>query len=465
MKDTHLTRRAFLAATTLSAAAVATGGRTLVNAAEVVPGAVSPNETVNIGLIGLGGRCRHLAETCARIPNLRIAAICDCFRPRIDGFMDLQPDGQTWNQYIDFREMIERENLDGVMVITTTHARAWITCQAMAAGMDVYIEKPMCLTIAEGREMVRQARLYDRVTQVGTQQRSTPLNNWASDLVKNGAIGQVKQVLAPDFFGPRDWTPKPGQDSPEGGDENWWDIWTNQAELRPYHRDLHRSWSTWRDYDGGGMSFGVTGWGTHSYDQIQRGLGTDETGPNEITLEEPVAERPGGKFEKREHGPDETGAPFYHMIHGQSGLRAKVRMKYATGTELLLHLDADRGPGLGCIFVGENGRIEINRDRIAADPKELIDGPDRPEPLGAQDLWESQTHIEDWVRCIKTREKCTADIEYGQRSSTLCYLVNIARDLGRVDETLHWDPAAERFTNSDEGNAMLSRPRRAGYEL
>lgn len=310
--------------------------------------------------------------------------------------------------------------------------------------------------------MVETARQYDRVTQVGTQQRSMPLNNWASDLVKNGAIGRVTSVLAPDFLGPRRWTPQEGQETPNGGDENWWDVWTNQAELRPYRRDLHHGWSTWWDYDGGGMSFGVTGWGTHSYDQVQRGLGTDETGPVEVELEEPVAERPGGKYEERTPGEDETGSNFYGMVRNVSGFRAKVRMKYAQGTELLLHLDADRGPGLGCIFVGEKGRIEINRDRIAADPKELIGGSDQPAPLS---VMESQPHVENWIDCIKTRAKCTADIEYGQRSTTLCCLVNIARDLGRVGEPLLWDPAMERFTNSDEGNAMLSRPRRAGYEL
>jgi hypothetical protein len=150
------------------------------------------------------------------------------------------------------------------------------------------------------------------------------------------------------------------------------------------------------------------------------------------------------------------------MAKGAVGPRAKVRMKYANGTELELHLDADWGPGLGCIFVGEKGRIEINRDRISADPAELVQSPDRPEPLKVP---ETQPHIENWIQCIKSREKCTADIEYGHRSSTVCYLVNIARNVGRVGETLNWDPEAERFTNCDEGNAMLSHPRREGWEL
>src|SRR5690606_29225638 len=132
------------------------------------------------------------------------------------------------------------------------------------------------------------------------------------------------------------------------------------------------------------------------------------------------------------------------------------------GTELLLHLDADRGPGLGCIYEGENGKIEVNRDMVAGDPRELLEGPERPPTLSVP---ETQPHIEDWINCIKSRGACTADIEFGQRASTLCYLVNIVRNLGQVGEPLQWNPAEERFTNSDAGNAMLSRPRRAGYEL
>jgi predicted dehydrogenase len=422
------------------------------------PGA---NDTVRVGLIGLGGRCKDIAQTSVGIPGMQIAAICDCFKPRLDGWMQTVGEQAGWKPYLDFREMIEKEKLDGVMVETTTHARAWIACSAMAMGCDTYIEKPMCLSIDEGREMVEIARKYGTVTQVGTQQRSMPLNNWASDLVKNGALGKVVKVLAPDFVGPQTWQPQEAQPMPEGATPGWWDIWTNQSELRPYHHDLHYGWARWDDYDGGGVSFGVSGWGTHSYDQLQRGLGTDETGPVEIMLEEEVADRPSGKFEAREPAATETGAGYYGMAN-LVGPRAKVRMKYANGTIAELHLDADFGPGLGAIFVGENGRIEINRDMISSDRPELISGSDRPPALSVP---ETQPHIENWINCIKTRERCTADIEYGHRSSSLCYLVNIVRNLGRVGETLHWDPVKERFTDCNEGNRMLARKKRYDYRL
>ena len=455
-----ITRRAFLAATTTTAAALA-GCATKPKAARVVPGKISPNERVRVGLIGLGGRCKHLAGTCLGIPEMEIAAVCDCFQPRVDAFLGSVGKDRSCKGYIDFLDMIEQEQLDGVMVETTTHARAWVTCHAMAAGADVYIEKPMCLTIAEGRQMVKCARRHKRVTQVGTQQRSIPMNNWASDLVKNGAIGQVEAVLAPNFIGPVRWAGKPAEEMP-AGNEGWWDVWTNQVEMRPYRKELHYGWANWWAYDGGGRSFGVTGWGTHSYDQIQRGLGTDCTGPVEVVLEEPLLDMPAGAFKERTPAENETGSPYYHMITRASGPRAKVLMRYANGTELRLYLDGDCSPGLGCIFVGEGGSIEINRDKIAADPPVLIQSPEAPPRLSVP---ETQPHIENWLHCIKTRETCNADIEYGQRSSSLCYLVNIARDVGEVGKTLKWNPKKERFTNCPAGNKMLSRPRREGYEL
>jgi len=423
------------------------------------PGA---NERVTIAAIGLGGRCRGLASNCLAVPQLQLVAACDCFKPRVDVFLGTVGKGRKMTGYTDFREMIDKENLDGVLVETTTHARAWVACHAMALGVDAYIEKPMSLTIGEGRDMVNVARKHKRVTQIGTQQRSIPLNNFASDLVKNGAIGKVKTVLAPNFVGPVHWEPQPAQKMPEGGGDNWWDTWTNQAEMRPYHANLQYGWNRWWAYDGGGRCFGVTGWGAHSYDQIERGLGTDETGPVEVVLEEPVRDMDCGKFDPRKLTDDETGARYYRMAKNVVGPRAKVRMKYANGTELRLHLDGDWGPGLGCVFVGEKGKIEINRDKVSANPKELLQSPDNP---GHLKVPENQPHIENWIECIKTRGTCNADIEYGQRASTLCYLVNVAREVGKVGETLRWDPETEKFTNCDEGNKLLTRPRRKGYEL
>jgi predicted dehydrogenase len=431
-------------------------------------GATPPSETVRVGVIGCGGRANVIGEG-KDVAGFKPVASCDCQLQRAEDFAKRHSNGQPWGVYDDFRRMIEAEKLDAVMVETTTHARAWIVMHSMLAGMDVYIEKPMCLTIAEGRAMVKAARKLNRVTQVGTQQRSMPLNNWASDLVKNGSLGKILTVLAPNFVGPFRWTKTTTADVKEPV-EKWWDVWTNQAELRPYDGAIHHGWARWWDYDGGGLCFGVTGWGTHSYDQINRGLGTDATGPVEVLLEEPVENRDTGKFAPRETvggvvvgdtGDEDTGTG-YHGMAKLAGPRAKVTLKFATGTEVKLHLDGDRGPGLGAIFVCEKGKVEINRDKVASNPKEIVRSSDNP---GHNRKPETAYHFENWIECIKSRKLCNADIEIGQRSSSLCYLVNIARDVGRVGEPLKWDPVAERFTNCDEANKCLQRPRRKGWEL
>ena len=453
----------------LKAGAAALALPTLLPARLLGAAGAAPSETVRVGVIGCGGRAGSAVGDGAGVKGFQVVAACDCEPNKAAAFAKQHSGGQPWGVYDDFRRMIDREKLDAVMIETTTHARAWIAILAMQAGVDAYIEKPMCLTIAEGRAMVRAARKFNRVTQVGTQQRSMPLNNWASDLVKNGAIGKIHTVLAGNYVGPERWTRTSSKDV-KGSVEPWWDMWTNQAELRPYDGELHHGWARWWDYDGGGLCFGVTGWGTHAYDQINRALGTDDTGPAEVTLEEPVEVRDTGKFVGRQTvggvivgdtGDIDTGTD-YHGMARLSGPRAKVGMKFASGTELKLHLDGDRGPGLGAIFIGEKGKIEINRDKVASNPKELVRASGNP---GHNRRPETAYHIENWIECVKSRKRCNADIEIGLRATTLCYLVNIVRQVGRVGQPLKWDPVAERFTNCDEANKLLNRPRRKGYEL
>jgi len=451
MKRSTLNRR-----TVLKAAAAAVAFPQVAS-----PRVLGANDQVKVAIIGLGGRAGGMFRETRRIQNLRIVDVCDCFRPRVKRFIASYGKGRGWKGYEDFRVMIEKEKPEGVMVETTTHARAWIVITAFQMGCDVYIEKPMCLTIAEGRYMVKAARKYRRITQVGTQQRSIELNNRASDMVKNGVIGKVHTVLAPNYVGPVKWKPMPPAPMPKDTSANWWDVWTNQAAMRPYHPQIHYGWAKWWAYDGGGLCFGVTGWGTHSYDQINRALGTDDTGPVEVWLEEPVRVMPAGKFTKPAR-PDDTGRPYHHMAKSVVGPRAKVRMRFANGTEVKLHLDGDHGPGLGAIFIGEKGRIEINRNLVSSEPKELTK--DLKPTLPGEGRG-TEYHVRNWLLGIASRKRCNADIEIGQRATTLCYLVNIVREVGKVGEKLRWDPENERFTNCEEANKLLDRERRKGWEL
>ena len=137
-------------------------------------------------------------------------------------------------------------------------------------------------------------------------------------------------------------------------------------------------------------------------------------------------------------------------------------MKFASGTELRCHLDGDHGPGLGAVFIGESGKIELNRGQVLAEPAEILTAAHAPQPPAARG---TAPHVENWLDCIKSRKRANADIEIGQRSSTLCYLVNIVRAVGKVGKRLHWDSERERFTNCDEANVFLDCERRAGWEL
>jgi predicted dehydrogenase len=384
-----------------------------------------PNDRLQIGFIGLGGRARWILKDEA-LPGAEVVALADCFLPRCEEAAALVPGGGKPKQYQHYRDLLELEKLDAVFVETTTHARVLACIHALQAGCDVYAEKPQSLTVAEGRALVRAVRKYRRILQTGSQQRSMPINRHASKLVREGAIGKVHTVITCNFAGGKRWKAKDTPDPMPGGLD--WDAWCNQTELRPYYKELQFGWGDFVDYDGGGQSWGVSGWGTHSLDQVQCALGADDTGPVEIWPEEP-------------------------------GPQGRVTMRYANGTLLKLE-GKNRGmEDLGAIFIGDQGRIEILRGDYTADRKELRDGAPPVTPQGPK---ESIPHIENFFACIRTRKQPNADAETGHRATTLCHLVNICRT---VQRKLRWDPKHERFAADDQANQLLSRPRRKGYEL
>jgi predicted dehydrogenase len=383
------------------------------------------NDRIEVGIIGVGGRAKWLIEH-EDFGDARIVAIADCFAPRLTEASKLHPQGEKWAKYTEYRDMLEKTRLDAVFVETTTHARALIALHALEAGLDVYAEKPMTLTVQEGQVLTNAVRYYKRVLQTGTQQRSMPINIYASGLVSSGKIGRIEKVIVCNFIGPERWIPMPAERKADGLD---WDAWCNQTELRPYHSKLHRGWARWWDYDGGGLSWGVSGWGTHSLDQVQAALGTSLTGPTEIV--------PEGK------GPE-----------------CKVSLRYADGTLVSLEQEIIKDhQQLGGIFEGANGRIQIvrgdfytNRPEFKQDAPEIIkEGPG-----------ENSFHLRNFFECMRTRTKPNADVEIGHRSNTVCHLVNIARELQRK---LRWNPADEVFIDDAEANAKLCRPRRKEYEL
>jgi predicted dehydrogenase len=385
------------------------------------PGRPGANDRVIIGFIGTGGRARQLMD---HVPaDGRIVAICDCFRQRTEETLKLKQ--KEWNTYQIYQKMFEKEKLDAVVVATTDHARVLPCIRACEAGLDIYAEKPLTLTIAEGRVLVKAARKYNRVFQVGSQQRTMEMNRFACELVRTGGIGKLKHVQGINYGGPREYQGLPEQPIPEGDD---WDIWQAQTEARPFNHALQFGWMGWRDYSGGQM----TNWGAHGVDQIQWALGKSESGPVEI----------------------------WPVTPGTSG---KVSMRYADGVQVDYELP-EGAPMGGAVFIGSDAKITIDRNEFKTDPDGFVKN--APDP-SVQKAWEgpdwvSRPHMQNWIDCIKSRAKPNADVEIGHRSISVCHLANIARQIGRP---LKWDPERETFPGDAEANAYLDRPRRKGWEL
>ncbi len=399
------------------------------------PGGPGANGRIAVGVIGCGGR---VASILRELPaDLQVVALADCdlrqmnvgsvFGNAVSNTEKFSQTFAKWNRYQDYREMFDKEKLDAVFVTTTTHARALICIHAIQAGLDVYAEKPLTLTIEEGQVLVKAARKHKRVVQVGTQCRSLELYSWVNNLVRSGRLGRIEKVVAHNFEGPVRRGTKSGQTPPK---ELNWDMWCNQTPLVPYVLDeMHPGsglWGKWWEYDGGGLTWGMTGWGTHSLDMVQAALGTDYTGPVEIW-----PEKPGDAL-------------------------SPILMRYVDGRRLELTLPRGYGNFWGQIFHGQNGKIEFFLDKLTSDVPELVAG--HPKPQGYPAL----PHLENWIACMKSRKRPNADVEIAHRSSTVCHLANIARELGR---RLRWNPKKEKFVGDDEANALRSRPRRNGYDL
>jgi predicted dehydrogenase len=419
MKKTSLHRRRFLqSVAALSLPAL------LPRRAQANPG---PNDRIRVGAIGVGNRASLLLD---QLPDdAQLVALCDCNLPRAEAFKS-QKKGD-WPVYQDYRKLLDRQDIDAVIVATGEFQRVLPCIHACQAGKDVYAEKPLTLYIQEGRALVDAVRRHGRVLQVGSQQRSMAINRIACELVRSGGLGKLLEVRAVNYPGPTDSpaTSFAEEPIPAGLD---WDRWLGQASARPFNGQW-MGWMRWRDFAGGE----ITNWGAHGVDQIQWALGMDGTGPEEMW---PISE----------------------------GSNGQVGMRYPGGVEL--HFVLDKGPSGGGIFVGEKGKLEINRNKVTSNPPEIATELLQKIDVSEEErkwsdnlaLWQAHWHLQNWLDCIRSRERPVADVEIGHRSISVCHLANITRQLGR---RLRWDPAAEHFVDDDEANRLVTRPRRKGFEL
>jgi predicted dehydrogenase len=397
------------------------------------PGQPGANDRIGIGYIGVGRRGNQLMGL---PPEGRIVAVADLDRRRAEATAA----ARKCRSYTDYRRLLEATDVDAVIVATPDHWHALPSIHACEAGKDVYCEKPLGLTIREGRAMVDAARKHGRVFQTGSQRRSMDKHRIGCELVRNGLAGKIDTVLIMNY--PSPWEVRfPAQPVPDGLD---WDAWCGQTVPVPYHDDIfiQRSkpgWISLRPYSGGEM----TGTGAHGFDQIQWALDMDHTGPVEIWAE-------GGKLDAVVYdAPESTGRGDRLCSEGR-----RVRMRYANG--IVIRLEPGESAA-GAAFVGDQGKIRVGNNEFSSNPEDLAKV--NPDDLKIR-LPVSDDHLKNWCDCIKSRERPIADVEIGHRSAIVCHLGNIVRWVGRP---LRWDPEREIFPGDDEANSYLDRPRRAPY--
>ncbi len=424
----HLTRRHFLKTTT----AAALTAPLLLSSSGAAPGQKGPNDRITLGFIGVGTQGRGLLDNFLSQHGTQVVAVCDVdttrrehSRKRVEEFYGAKADAEFkgCTAYKEFQDLLARKDIDAVVIAAPDHWHAYIAIAACNAGKDVYCEKPLSLTIYEARAMVKAARKNQRVFQTGSMQRSSSEFRKTCELVRNGRIGKVKQVIVD--VGP----PSRPCDLPEEPMEPGlnWDLWQGPAPARGYNsilspRGVHTHFPDWRNYReySGGM---MTDWGAHHFDIAQWGLGMDESGPVDIIPpEDPKATK-------------------------------GLRYIYANGVEVL------HGDSGGVLFIGTEGKILVNRGKFEATPASLAEAPLDDKCIR---LYNSYNHPKDFLDCVRSRKKPICDVEIGCRSVTVCHLGNLAYWNHR---RLKWDPAAEKFVGDKEANQWLDRPKRGPWKV
>ena len=426
-------RRSFLARTSMAIATVAFP-EIIPSKALAAPGRPGANDRIGIAFAGIGRQASALLSELTRLSLGRVVAFADVHLGRAQ---KAAADHQAL-AFQDYRRLLDRKDVDAIITATPEHWRLHICVHACQAGKDVYAEKPLSLTIREGRWIVEAARKYGRVFQTGSQQRSMIRNRVGCEFIRAGGLGKIRKVIAHNY--PSPWNHSlPAQPIPDGLD---WEMWCGPSPRVAYHQDLflpraNPGWLSFQPYSGGEM----TGWGAHGFDQVQWALGMDASGPTEMWTDGPA-----------------FAAPTYTAPESaERGNKAtsQTRVSFRYPGDIVMELaDAPMG---GAVFHGEKGIVRINRGVCESEPHELLEPAIQNRP---RDVHES--HLKNWIDCIRSREKPVADVEIGHRSATVCHLGNIARWTGRK---LRWDPVAERFPDDPEANRFLDRERRKPWDF
>jgi predicted dehydrogenase len=387
---------------------------------------VAAGDKLIMGAIGTGGRGTGIMKEAMKQPGVQMVAVCD-----VDAnhrAAAAKAVGGDCAQFKDFRELLARKDIHAVTIGTPDHWHTLVALEALKQGKDVYCEKPLTLTVAEGQALVKLARAKNRVFQVGSQQRSDRRFRLACELVRNGRIGKIKTIEARIGSNPRGGPFKP---MPVPAELDW-DLWLGPTPKVTYLRErCHGTFRWWYEYSGGKM----TDWGAHHNDIAQWGLGMDDSGPVAVEA----------------RGEEPSKDPNSYNIHPDF----EITFTYANGARLV---SMSRGIN-GVHFAGEDGQwIFVSRGTInASDPRIL----QAPLPGNAVRLYESTNHMGNFIECVRSRKKPICDVEIGHRSVSVCHIGNIALRLGKK---LKWDPVKEQFDDAD-ANKWLSREMRAPWKL
>jgi predicted dehydrogenase len=391
------------------------------------------NERIALGFIGVGKMGLGHVHRFLGFKEVQVVAVCDVVAERRDHARKVVEDHYAKDKgsfagckvYTDFRELLDRKDIDAVVIATPDHWHAIPCITAARAKKDIYCEKPLTHCISEGRKLVNAVRENKIIFQTGSQQRSEFGGRFrkAVELVRNGAIGKVKTVRI-GVGGPPKPCDLPEQPVPEGTD---WEMWLGPSPKRGYNeilcpKGIHNHFPAWRNYKeyaGGGLA----DMGAHHFDIAQWAVDMDASGPTKIIP-------PEGKSDKG------------------------LRFVYASGVEMI-HGDSPAD----CAFEGTEGAILVSRGKIETKPDELL-----KREFGAKDFhcYPSSNHAQNWLECVRSRKEAICTAEIGHRSATICHLGAIGYELRRP---LTWDPEKEHFVGDEVANKLLDLERRGPWKL
>lgn len=399
-------------------------------------GALSPSERITMGFIGvggqggghlLGGAWTYLTGGYTARKDVQVLAVCDVWRDRRENatrrvnqhYADTYgvDNYRACKAYVDFRDVLEREDIDAVLIATPAHWHALMAIMAARAGKDIYCEKPTACTVREAQAVAAAVRRYGRVYQAGTQQRSEygGMFRRACEFVRSGRIGRLKEIYAYREGGAIGWPTRfgPGQAVPDALD---WDLYLGPAPWLPFdgNASAHR------------FDIGELNWGQHHYDVVQWCAEADESGPVELFIDE------GRTAYRYANGVVVYGRPYPGEPIGNEG---------------------------GMCLVGTDGRIAVDRAALLSYPADIVREPLRPDEAH---VYRSDSHSGNFLECVRTRRQTICNADIAHRSSSALLLGGIVKQLRRP---LKWDPQQEQFVNDDEANRMLSIAKRPPWHI